>query len=36
VELFGADTYEETREIFDRYWASVDPANSEQPNMAAV
>ncbi|MDG0866984.1 tRNA dihydrouridine synthase DusB [Candidatus Lucifugimonas marina] len=36
VELFGADTYEETRAIFDRYWASVDPSMSEQPNMAAV
>ncbi|MDP6055506.1 MAG: tRNA dihydrouridine synthase DusB [Dehalococcoidia bacterium] len=36
VELFGVKTYEETREIFDRYWASVDPATSEQPNMAAV
>ena len=36
VELFGARSYDETREVFDRYWASVDPAVSVQPNMAAV
>jgi tRNA-dihydrouridine synthase len=36
VELFGANSYEETRDVFDRYWASVDPSTSEQPNMAAV
>ena len=36
VELFGANSYEETRDVFDRYWASVDPSTSEQPNMAVV
>ncbi|NQW19992.1 MAG: tRNA dihydrouridine synthase DusB [Chloroflexi bacterium] len=36
VELFAARTYEESLAVFDRYWASVDPAISEQPNMAAV
>ena len=36
VELFGARSYEETRDVFDRYWASVDPAVSVQPNMATV
>jgi len=36
VELFGAESYQETRDVFDRYWASVDPSVSEQPNMAVV
>jgi len=36
VELFGARSYQETRDVFDRYWASVDPAVSQQPNMAVV
>jgi|TARA_B110000438_G_scaffold13055_1_gene12646 tRNA-dihydrouridine synthase B len=36
VELFGAESYQETRDVFDRYWASVDPSVSEQPNVAIV
>jgi len=36
VELFGAESYQETRDVFDRYWASVDPSVSEQPNVAVV
>ena len=36
VELFGAESYQETRDVFDRYWASVDPSDSEQPNEAIV
>ena len=36
VELFGAESYQETRDVFDRYWASVDPSVSEQPNMAVI
>lgn len=31
VELFGARTYNETRDVFDRYWASVDPAVIRPP-----
>ena len=36
VELFGAESYQETRDVFDRYWASVDPSVSEQPNLVVV
>ena len=36
VELFGAESYQETRDVFDRYWASVDPSVSEQPNVVIV
>jgi nifR3 family TIM-barrel protein len=36
VELFGAESYQETRDVFDRYWASVDPTVSEQPNLVVV
>lgn len=36
VQLFSARTYDETREIFDKYWESVNPKNAEQLDMAVV
>ena len=31
VELFGTNTYEEARDVFDRYWETIDPRRAGRP-----
>ena len=34
VELFGTNTYEEARDVFDRYWETIDPRRADRPEPA--